>query len=186
MDIKVKKATGRALMVLALSVAFIVGCSRNPANVFQGYIEANMLYVASPLGGALTNLAVARGDSVTNGQSLFELERGSEADALNAAKKNLAAKASLALSEITLARQKELRANNGVISARNWIRRARSTTPTPHSVNHCKPRSKTQNGRLIRSSNSRRRMRLCRTRCIGRANGLRREIRLLFCCRRKI
>jgi HlyD family secretion protein len=79
MDTKVKIATGRTLMVLALSVAFTAGCSRNPANVFQGYIEGEYVYVASPLGGALTNLAVARGDEVKSGQLLLTLERQSEA-----------------------------------------------------------------------------------------------------------
>ena len=45
----------------------------------------------SPLGGALTNLAVARGDSVKAGQLLFALERQAEADAAwPQAEKNLA------------------------------------------------------------------------------------------------
>ena len=118
MDIKVKKATGRTLMALALSVAFIAGCSRNPANVFQGYIEGEYVYVASPLGGALTNLAVARGDEVKTGKLLFELERQSEAAAVQEIQKNLAqAQANLALSESEFARSQKLRNDNGVISA---------------------------------------------------------------------
>ena len=48
------------------------------------------MYVAAPLGGTLTNLAVARGDSVQAGQLLFALERQSEAAALAEAEKNLA------------------------------------------------------------------------------------------------
>ena len=97
-------------MVLALSVAFTAGCSRNPANTFQGYVEGEYVYVASPLGGALTNLAVARGDSVTNGQLLFELERESESAACTQAEKNLAqAKANFALSETEFARREQLR-----------------------------------------------------------------------------
>jgi HlyD family secretion protein len=82
---------------LALAVALLAGCSPGPANVFQGYIEGEYVYVASPFGGALTNLAVARGDAVTNGQLLFQLDRQPEADALAQAEKNLAqAKAQLA------------------------------------------------------------------------------------------
>ncbi|MGH7952503.1 MAG: HlyD family secretion protein [Limisphaerales bacterium] len=109
---------GRWMFVFALATVFIAGCSQNSTSFFQGYVEGEYVYVASPLGGALTNLAVARGDEVKTGQLLFELERGSEADALNAAGKNLAqAKANLSLSQITFARRKELRANNGVISA---------------------------------------------------------------------
>jgi len=101
----------------ALAFALIAGCSRNPSNVFQGYVEGEYVYVASPLGGTLTNLAVARGNEVKSGQLLFTLERGSEADALKSAQLNLTqAEASLKLSESVLARRKELRANNGVIS----------------------------------------------------------------------
>ena len=85
-----------ALAASALTAALLTGCSGNSSGNFQGYIEGEYVYVASPLGGALTNLAVARGDSVTNGQLLFALERGSEADAVQQAEKNLAqAKAQL-------------------------------------------------------------------------------------------
>jgi HlyD family secretion protein len=75
---------------LALAAIFIAGCSADSSKVFQGYIEGEYVYVASPLGGALTNLVVARGDQVKTGQMLFELERGSEADAVQQAEKNLA------------------------------------------------------------------------------------------------
>ena len=74
----------------ALVAAFSAGCSGNSARVFQGYVEGEYVYVASPLGGALTNLAVARGDEVKSGQLLFELERGSEAAAVRQAEENLA------------------------------------------------------------------------------------------------
>jgi HlyD family secretion protein len=102
----------------ALAAFFVAGCSSNSSNVFQGYIEGEYVYVASPLGGALTNLAVARGDEVKAGQLLFELERGSEAAAVQQAGKNLAqAKANLALSEAEFSRRQQLRNDQGVISA---------------------------------------------------------------------
>lgn len=112
-----RKQLGLYTIGFALATLFIFGCSQQPANTFQGYIEGEYVYIASPLAGTLTNLAVARGSFVTNGQLLFELEGGSEAAALDAAKKNLAqAKASLELAEATLKRREELRSNNGVIS----------------------------------------------------------------------
>lgn len=102
---------------LALCAASFAGCSGESGDIFQGYIEGEYVYIASPLSGALTNLAVARGDQVKTGQLLFCLERGSEGDALETAKKDLArAKANLALSETTLKRRQQLRANNEVIS----------------------------------------------------------------------
>ena len=74
--------------------------------------------MASPLGGALTNLVVARGDEVKAGQLLFELERASEAAALSEAEKNLAqAKANLVLSEAAFTRRLQLRKDQEVISA---------------------------------------------------------------------
>jgi HlyD family secretion protein len=93
-----------------LAAIFIAGCSSNSSNMFQGYIEGEYVYVAPPIGGALTNLAVARGDEVKAGQLLFELERESEAAAVQQAEKNLEqANASLALSESKYARRKQLR-----------------------------------------------------------------------------
>jgi HlyD family secretion protein len=107
-----------SILSFALAAFFVAGCSPNSSNVFQGYIEGEYVYVASPLGGALTNLAVARGDGVKAGQLLFELERGSETAAVQQAEKNLAqAKANLALSEAEYGRRQQLRNNQGVISA---------------------------------------------------------------------
>jgi HlyD family secretion protein len=106
------------LLIFALAPALLAGCSKNSTGRFQGYLEGEYVYVASPMAGALTNLAVARGDSVTNGQLLFELEHGSEAAALDQAEKNLVqARASLALSESEFARREKLRADHGVVSA---------------------------------------------------------------------
>jgi len=107
------------LSALALVTALFGGCSGHSSNEFQGYIEGEYLYVAAPLGGALDNLAVARGDSVTNGQVVFTLDREPEASAVRQAQKNLAsANASLALSEAVYQRRKELRDSpSAVISA---------------------------------------------------------------------
>jgi HlyD family secretion protein len=107
------------LSLLVLVAGFFAGCSPNSSGEFQGYIEGEYVYVASPLGGALTNLAVARGDEVKSGQLLFELESGSEIAALDQAEKNLAqAKANFALSETNYGRRQRLRDGpNGVISA---------------------------------------------------------------------
>jgi HlyD family secretion protein len=73
---------------IIFAAALLAGCGGNSTGAFQGYIEGEYVYVASPLGGALTNLAVARGDSVKAGQLLFALERQSEAAALDQAQKN--------------------------------------------------------------------------------------------------
>jgi HlyD family secretion protein len=77
-------------IVLAVAAGLLAGCTKNSPGSFQGYVEGEYVYVAAPLGGALTNLAVARGDSVKAGQSLFTLDREPEAAALAQAEKSLA------------------------------------------------------------------------------------------------
>ncbi len=111
----------------ALAAALLGGCAKNSSNNFQGYIEGEYVYVAAPLSGALTNLAVARGDEVKPGQLLFTLERQSEAAALDQAEKNLAqANASLTLSDATLQRRQELRNSPSAVISAEELDQARS------------------------------------------------------------
>jgi HlyD family secretion protein len=113
-----KLQTNLTLPALALTAGLLAGCSGGAPREFQGYVEGEYVYIAAPLGGALTNLAVARGDTVKPGQLLFALDRTSEAAALDEAGKNLEqARASYALAEASLGRQQDLRNANGVISA---------------------------------------------------------------------
>jgi len=78
------------LLATMVTAGLLAGCGKNTPPAFQGYLEGEYVYVAAPIAGALTNLAVARGDTVKPGQLLFELERQSEADTLAQAEKNLA------------------------------------------------------------------------------------------------
>jgi HlyD family secretion protein len=115
------------IILSALAAALFAGCSHNSSGDAQGYIEGEYVYIAAPLGGALTNLSVARGESVKSGQMLFELERGSEASALDQAGKNLAsANASLALSESVFQRRKKLRDTPSAVVSAEELDRARA------------------------------------------------------------
>ncbi len=67
-------------LILVCGALTLVGCSR-PFPGYQGYLEGDFVYVASPLGGRLDKLAVAKGARVEAGAPLFLLERGSERDA---------------------------------------------------------------------------------------------------------
>src|SRR5215472_1357059 len=106
------------VILTVLAAVLLASCDGNSTGAYQGYIEGEYVYVASPIGGALTNLDVARGDSVKTGQILFELERQSEAAALAQAEKNLAmAQANLKLAESVFQRRSELRSSpSGVVS----------------------------------------------------------------------
>lgn len=112
----------RIFLIFFAVLPFLAGCSGDDSGNYQGYIEGEFVYVASPIGGALTNLCVARGDTVKAGQLVFELERQSEAAELAVAQKNLdQAQASLQLAEATYQRRKELRATpTGVVSAEEF------------------------------------------------------------------
>ena len=111
----------------ALVVAGLAGCSGKTPGVAQGYVEGEYVYLAAPLGGALTNLAVARGDLVKVGQLLFELERGSEAASLAQAEKNLvAARTSAELAAANFQRRKELRESPSAIVSAEELERARA------------------------------------------------------------
>jgi len=67
-----------AIRVVLLTALALSACSRETPNVVQGYVEADFVYVASPGSGRLENLAVKRGDTVKQGQLLFELEKEPE------------------------------------------------------------------------------------------------------------
>jgi HlyD family secretion protein len=64
---------GAALTTLALA-----GCGRPTHPVWQGYLEGEFVYVASPLAGKLDALAAHKGDRVVAGTRLFSIERTSE------------------------------------------------------------------------------------------------------------
>lgn len=61
------------------------GCASNNDEVLNGYVEAEMVRVASPVGGQLLRLDTARGAEVKAGQALFVLEQGSERAAVDEA-----------------------------------------------------------------------------------------------------
>jgi len=70
------------LILTALVVACVLtACERNDSTHLQGYVEGEFVYVASPLGGQLEVLSVARGTQVTKGSPLFALENAKEAAA---------------------------------------------------------------------------------------------------------
>jgi HlyD family secretion protein len=120
------RSTPFALAAMLIS-ALVAGCSDSSPGTYQGYIEGEYVYVGSPLGGSLTNLAVARGDSVKAGQLLFTLERQSEFAALEMARQNLdQSKASLALAESTFKRRQELRNDPSAVVSAEELDQARS------------------------------------------------------------
>lgn len=79
-----------AALGLLLALLATPGCRERPAPGYQGYLEAEFVYVGAPLAGRLTRLAVTRGREVKAGDLLFELEQTSEAAAVTEAEERLA------------------------------------------------------------------------------------------------
>jgi len=67
----------------------LTGCSSDPRNVFQGYVEGEYVHVASPIGGTLDVLSVIRGQRITADSPLFALERDFEQAAVDEARHGL-------------------------------------------------------------------------------------------------
>src|SRR5580658_2264442 len=81
----------RLSFALGLAALSISGCSRSGPKDWQGYLEGDFVYVASPLAGRLETLAVEKGSRVQKGAPLFELEHAAETAALNQADQQLQA-----------------------------------------------------------------------------------------------
>ena len=54
----------RAAFFLPIVSAALAGCTHEGSSSFQGYVEGEYVYVASPVGGRLERLAVQRGQTI--------------------------------------------------------------------------------------------------------------------------
>lgn len=82
------KYIGRILSLILL-LGLIFGCGQSDKNSFQGYVEGENVYLASPYAGNLINLAVHRGQSVAAGEFLFQLDPKPEILQVNQAENDL-------------------------------------------------------------------------------------------------
>ena len=87
----------RRALVLLIAALLVGGCSRDAPTGYQGWVEGEYVHVASPVGGRLERLFVARGQTVAPRAALFRLEADEEAAAKQHADEQLrAAEAQLA------------------------------------------------------------------------------------------
>jgi HlyD family secretion protein len=83
--------------IVVCAFTFVAGCSRDDASTFQGYVEGEYVYVASPVGGRLDQLFVKRGQTIAAKAALFRLDADEEKAAKQQADEQLrAAEAQLA------------------------------------------------------------------------------------------
>jgi HlyD family secretion protein len=81
----------RAALLFLFALTALAGCSHPDSSTFQGYVEGEYVYVASPVGGRLDSLAVQRGQTIGDKAPLFELEADQEAAAKRQADEQLKA-----------------------------------------------------------------------------------------------
>jgi HlyD family secretion protein len=81
----------RTVLLVILAAFTLAGCARKGPAGWQGYLEGEFVYVASPLAGQLEKLSVQRGARVAAGAPLFALERSAELAAQRQAAEQLAA-----------------------------------------------------------------------------------------------
>lgn len=67
----------------------LCACNETESKLWQGYVEGEFIYVASPLGGQLDEISVRKGQNVEAGQPLFTLEREFERAGVEEAEGNL-------------------------------------------------------------------------------------------------
>ncbi len=142
-----------ACCVLVAVTGLACGCTRQPSDKVQGYVEGEFVYVASPLAGTLQTLHVRRGGQVKEGDPLFSLDNTPEKAARDEAERRMAqaratledlkkgkrpteidsieaqlkqARAALVLSEREYARQEKLTRTPGASSEQD-LDRARAT-----------------------------------------------------------
>ncbi|MGQ3887873.1 HlyD family secretion protein [Legionella sp. CNM-1927-20] len=68
--------------LVILFTLILLSCSRHEQAAYQGYVEGENIYLASPNSGILIKLAVQRGQLVKKGQFLFELDPNPQALAI--------------------------------------------------------------------------------------------------------
>ncbi|MFN7098247.1 MAG: HlyD family secretion protein, partial [Gammaproteobacteria bacterium] len=96
----------RNYIILILLSLFLVSCVIRSHQTFPGYIEGEYTYISSEASGTLVNLQVKRGENVSKGEPLYQLDLEPEASALSAAKSRVdELKVQLDLAEVQYQRQ---------------------------------------------------------------------------------
>ncbi|HUL68542.1 MAG TPA: HlyD family efflux transporter periplasmic adaptor subunit [Burkholderiaceae bacterium] len=95
----------RVALAFLIVAGVLCGCSDNKPTTYQGYVEGEYVYVASPVGGRLENLLVQRGQTIAANALLFKLEAEQETAAKQQADEQLRA-AEAQLADLRLGRRR--------------------------------------------------------------------------------
>src|SRR5215210_5762624 len=64
----------RRIAIVAILAALLSGCNDSKQQVFQGWMEANLIFVSPDEAGRVETLSVREGDLVATRAPLFELD----------------------------------------------------------------------------------------------------------------
>jgi HlyD family secretion protein len=78
-------------LLIAAACVSVAACGSKKDEAWSGYADADYVYVAAPIAGTLSSLAVRAGDTIVKGKPLFALEDESERAAREEAGARLAA-----------------------------------------------------------------------------------------------
>ncbi len=77
-----------AALIIAISM-LLSACQQRNSNQYQGYVEGELIFMASPYSGNVNSLTANRGEYVKQGQLLFALDPEPEKSQLDQAQKQL-------------------------------------------------------------------------------------------------
>lgn len=63
-----------ARFILTFLSCILLGCGRQTQDHYQGYVEGELIFLASPYGGVLEKLFVERGETINKGALIFKLD----------------------------------------------------------------------------------------------------------------
>jgi len=114
-------AINRAI-IATMVLMVLPGCQQKDHST-SGYVSSNLIYLNSPLGGTLTQLAVKKGQGIKKGALLFKLDPQPQKDNLTAHQTNV----NQALADYnSLKKQKRLQGSKQLATARRQLIQARA------------------------------------------------------------
>lgn len=98
----------KTILLLSITTSLLACSPPEKTNEFIGYVEAELIYIASPQAGWLTEQSWQAGQQVTNNQQLFRLDESLQVAQVKQAQAMLAQAQAQERNSVTGARQEEL------------------------------------------------------------------------------
>lgn len=84
----IKETLVKKYIILLLSSFSLCGCNNDNKQLYNGYIDANLIYLGSNFSGRLREINVVKGQAIESGQLVFRLEQDSEQYSVDMSRSN--------------------------------------------------------------------------------------------------